>query len=210
VQTSCHGKWMRRCKTAPESVRSAVPPRPDLCDSCGGFMPWSTRGNCPNCGSGKFVRSRRVCFRERLVGILVLPYRCDRCGCRFFKWNRGPKRRNPVVPEPDPLWMRGRFGFPVALAVLAASVAFVAVRVGEQPRPSHPQTADRAGVVAIHSDLPVPPPAPAAPEAVDADRVAQTAETLTASSRQSPKSSRSVKRLRRRRTRRAFTPRDAF
>jgi predicted nucleic-acid-binding Zn-ribbon protein len=44
------------------------------------------RHKCRECGFGEMYRSRKRDRRERLIGILFLPYGCGRCGFREFKY----------------------------------------------------------------------------------------------------------------------------
>jgi len=41
---------------------------------------------CPRCGSSDVRRSVRRNFWERLLSLVLLPYRCEACGERFFRW----------------------------------------------------------------------------------------------------------------------------
>jgi len=45
---------------------------------------------CPHCASNLTRRSRRRSFQERVIGLVVLPFRCQRCDYRFFRfrWQR--------------------------------------------------------------------------------------------------------------------------
>lgn len=128
-------------------------------------MTWSIRGNCPNCGFEKSRRSRRVHFGEQLLGMLFLPYRCDQCDERSYRLRWRLKRRYRYASERDPLWTRGRFGFPVALAIIAASLTIVALRPSKPVGAGPQQTADRAGTTATPTDIPALSAAPAIPDA---------------------------------------------
>jgi hypothetical protein len=42
---------------------------------------------CPKCGSGDVCRSRRHGIVERwLKFLMIVPFRCDVCSVRFFRW----------------------------------------------------------------------------------------------------------------------------
>jgi hypothetical protein len=43
--------------------------------------------SCPKCGSESVCRSRRHGIIERLLKTLtVVPFRCEDCSVRFFRW----------------------------------------------------------------------------------------------------------------------------
>lgn len=141
-------------------------------------MFWPFHRRCPNCGSGKFGPSRQLYFEEELLGILFLPYRCDRCDCRFFRprcLSRFPYAdEHSDEVEPTPLWTNERFGIPFALAVIAVSVTVVAVR-WSKPYPGVKQgTADRVAAVEAKADTPDPTATALVP---DAGRIDHTSET---------------------------------
>jgi len=46
------------------------------------------RHPCPCCGSSPTRRSPRRNWAERMLGIIALPYRCDKCGRRFYRWRQ--------------------------------------------------------------------------------------------------------------------------
>jgi len=45
--------------------------------------------SCPQCESGRIHQSRRKGFFERgiLTMLLIRPFRCEKCDCRFFRWS---------------------------------------------------------------------------------------------------------------------------
>jgi len=47
-----------------------------------------TKLQCPRCDSERIRRSHRRSALERMLALLLLPYRCDFCNFRFFrtKW----------------------------------------------------------------------------------------------------------------------------
>lgn len=48
-----------------------------------GMMP-----GCSRCGSTEVRRSiRRTVWETLLSAVGILPYRCERCSARFFRWN---------------------------------------------------------------------------------------------------------------------------
>ncbi len=49
----------------------------------GGWLPYS--GNCFRCGSTELQRSSRRNWFEQAIGLVLLPYRCQRCDLRLFK-----------------------------------------------------------------------------------------------------------------------------
>ena len=66
-------------------------------DKDGSCVPLSTSGSdaryhqmqlCPHCGKQSALRSRRKHFLERLRTRLSgkVPFRCERCGLRFWAW----------------------------------------------------------------------------------------------------------------------------
>jgi hypothetical protein len=43
---------------------------------------------CPDCQSAQVRRSRtRGIVESLLAGLLIRPYRCEECDCRFFRWS---------------------------------------------------------------------------------------------------------------------------
>ena len=40
---------------------------------------------CPRCSSDRVHRSHRRSWFERVLGLAVLPYRCEFCSLRFFR-----------------------------------------------------------------------------------------------------------------------------
>src|SRR5581483_2228695 len=145
-------------------------------------MTWSIRGNCPNCGFEKSRRSRRVHFGERLLGMLFLPYRCDRCDERSYRLRWRLKHRHRYTSERDPLWTRARLGFPVALAIIAATLTIVALRLSKPIGGRH-QTADRAVTAASPTDIPALSAAPAIPDADHSSGAGQSRADLPERSR---------------------------
>jgi hypothetical protein len=45
---------------------------------------WFSR-QCGDCKSERLLRSRRRSIQERLLGIILLPWCCEKCGWRGFK-----------------------------------------------------------------------------------------------------------------------------
>jgi hypothetical protein len=161
-------------------------------------MLWSLGGRCPYCGSGRFSRSRRISSRERFLGIVVLPYRCDRCNLRFF-------RLRWLSPQPYLERYRAtrrRRRIAIAAAVVIVAVSLTAVLTWPELLKTLHGSADREAIPIQPADRPPPvseipvrppasaPPAPARPAfrlrghsgiAVVADDV-KTATSLRASS----------------------------
>ena len=44
------------------------------------------RLRCPRCASGRVNRSHRRSQLERILAVAVLPYRCELCSFRFFRF----------------------------------------------------------------------------------------------------------------------------
>ena len=76
-----------------------------------------------------------------MLGILLLPYRCDRCSYRFWRWRWLSPFPDSEVPES--LWTTGRVGIPLALAIIAVSVTLVVMRWSRPHRGTEQNTADR-------------------------------------------------------------------
>jgi hypothetical protein len=49
------------------------------------FLGW-LRSRCPFCGSLQLTRSHRRGILERIIGVMLLPYRCEEQDDRFFKF----------------------------------------------------------------------------------------------------------------------------
>ena len=47
------------------------------------------RRQCPRCESDRVCRSHRRFVVERIIGAIVLPYRCELCSLRFFRLRWG-------------------------------------------------------------------------------------------------------------------------
>ena len=68
-------------------------------------MKSGVRPHCPICGAPEIRRSQRRNWAERVAGLFLLPYRCERCENRFYAWRMGPNRdvnrdrAHPVVRE---------------------------------------------------------------------------------------------------------------
>lgn len=41
---------------------------------------------CPRCASGRSHRSHRRNWLERVLSLMALPYRCEFCSCRFYRF----------------------------------------------------------------------------------------------------------------------------
>jgi len=73
---------------------SSAAPEPPLPSVPEGFAGWLGRRlgwrlSCPHCRSRDIARSRRRGAVEKALSSIALPYRCDRCGARFFRWRQG-------------------------------------------------------------------------------------------------------------------------
>jgi predicted Zn-ribbon and HTH transcriptional regulator len=112
---SSHGKYRHACQVRPlrsgtvlifgrfrfqgqngNSGQAAVRASQQVQDKYGlGFVPMK----CPSCNNDRIRRSRRHGIVESwiLAMILVRPFRCRRCGERFFAWSF---RANPNAPRP--------------------------------------------------------------------------------------------------------------
>lgn len=44
------------------------------------------RGYCPRCASDRAHRSHRRSVFERILAMAILPYRCEYCSFRFFRF----------------------------------------------------------------------------------------------------------------------------
>lgn len=59
---------------------------------------WSP--HCPACGSDELRRSSRRNILEKALGLLVLPYRCNKCLQRCFRSALDPQDRIPAQQAP--------------------------------------------------------------------------------------------------------------
>jgi hypothetical protein len=73
--------------TVPPSVACLSPIKyiKALNDGYASFLPLSHM-TCRYCEHPHVRRSHRTCLLERVLSVVILPYRCDYCGERFFAW----------------------------------------------------------------------------------------------------------------------------
>jgi hypothetical protein len=62
--------------------------------------------SCSNCQSQDFRRSARRGYTERMLGLIVLPYRCNWCSFRFFRPRGADTHR--ISLHRALLWLRRR------------------------------------------------------------------------------------------------------